>query len=100
MSLIKAEIGRLDDEINSVLNYIEDTTYNAAQGYKVYKVLRDKQSERKALIKEVTCLESMLAHVDTQKMVQAFQDSIKMSDEKIKEANKITFVKELMEEAV
>ena len=31
---------------------------------------------------------------------QAFQDSIKMSDEKIKEANKITFVKELMEEAV
>lgn len=90
----------MDDEINSVLNYIEDTTYNAAQGYKVYKVLRDKQNERKTLIKEVTCLEAMLVYVDTEKMVQAFQDSIKMSDERIKEANRITFVKELMEEAV
>ena len=25
---------RLDDEINSVLNYIEETSYNAAQGYR------------------------------------------------------------------
>lgn len=100
VSLIKTEIARLDEEINSIMNYIEETNYNAAQGYKVYKVLRDKQVERKALIKEVICLESVIEHVDTEKMVQAFQDSIKLADEKIKKANKITFVKELMEEAV
>lgn len=100
VSLIKNEIGRLDDEINSILNYIEETNYNAAQGYKVYKVLRDKQVERKALVKEVACLESILTHVDTEQLVKAFQDSIKLSDEKIREANKITFVKELMEEAI
>ena len=34
-TLIKTEITRLDDEISSIMNYIEDTTYNAAQGYKV-----------------------------------------------------------------
>lgn len=100
VSLIKNEIGRLDEEINSILNYIEETTYNAAQGYKVYKVLRDKQVERKALMKEVACLESILTNVDTEQLVKAFQDSIKLSDEKIKAANKITFVKELMEEAM
>ena len=100
VSLIKMDINRLDNEINSILNYIEDTTFNAAQGYKVYKVLRDKQIERKALIKEVTCMESMIAYIDTEELVQGFQDSIKMSDEKIKEANRITFVKELMEGAV
>lgn len=100
VSLIKNEIGRLDEEINSILNYIEETTYNAAQGYKVYKVLRDKQVERKALVKEVACMESILTHVDTEQLVKAFQDSIKLSDEKIKAANKITFVKELMEEAM
>ena len=98
VSLIKNEISRLDDEINSVLNYIEETSYNAAQGYKVYKVLRDKQVERNALVKEVACLESLIAHVNTEQLVKAFQESIKMSDEKIREANKITFVKELMEE--
>ena len=54
--------------------------------------------ERKTLVKEVACMESMIAHVDTEKMVEAFQESIKLSDERIKEADKITFVKELMEE--
>lgn len=98
-SLVKTEISRLDDEINSVLNYIEETNYNAAQGYKVYKVLRDKQNERKTLVKEVACLESIIIHFDTEKMVQAFQDSIKEADKKIREVNKITFVNELMEGA-
>lgn len=62
--------------------------------------MRDKQSERKTLIKEVTCLEAIIHHVDAEKMVQAFQDSIKLANEQIKETNRITFVKELMEEAV
>lgn len=100
VSLIKTEIVRLNDEINSILNYIEETNYNAAQGYKVYKVLRDKQIERKYLIKEEICLESILEQIDTTKMVQSFQNSMKFADDKIKNVNKITFVKELMEEAV
>ena len=100
ISFIKAEITRLDDEINSIMNYIEGTHYNAAQGYKVYKVLRDKQMERKTLSKEAICLEAMAQYVDTEKMVQAFQDSMKFSNDKINVANKITFVKELMDEAV
>ncbi len=98
VSLIKNEINRLDEEIDSILNYIEETTYNAAKGYKVYKVLRDKQGERKVLVKEVACLESILAHVNTEQLVKAFENSIKLADEKIREANRITFVKELMEE--
>ena len=40
------------------------------------------------------------SNVETEKLVQAFQESIKLADEKIKIANRITFVKELMEEAV
>lgn len=51
-------------------------------------------------MKEVACLESIIAHVDTEQLVKVFQDSIKMSDEKIRAANKITFVKVLMEEAI
>ena len=100
VSLIKADISRLNEEINSILNYIEETNYNAAQGYKVYKVLRDKQLERKMLIKEVACLESLLSSVDTQKLVQGFQESMKVADEKIKVASRIIFVQELMGEAI
>lgn len=97
VSLIKTEIARLDDEINSIMNYIEQTSFNAAQGYKVYKVLRDKQEERKTLLKEVICMEAIMSYMDTEKLVQAFQDSIVLADEKIKDASKITFVKELMD---
>lgn len=90
----------LDDEINSIMNYIEETNYSVAQGYKVSKVFRDKQAERKNLVKEVICLESILEYTEVDKLVQAFQDSIKLSDEKIKNGNKITFVKELKDDAV
>lgn len=91
---------RLNDEINSILNYIEGTAYNAAQGYKVYKVLREKQTERKQLLQEIICMEALLQQMDTEKIALAFQESIKVADEKIKGANKITFVPELMDGAV
>lgn len=52
------------------------------------------------LMKEVICLEEILEHVDTEKMVEAFQEGMKLSNERIKNANKITFVKELMDEVV
>ncbi len=41
-----------------------------------------------------------MGNMDTQKLVQGFQESMKIADEKIKVANKITFVEELMGEAV
>ena len=59
-----------------------------------------KKIERKLLIKEAVCLETLMGNMDTQKLVQGFQESMKIADEKIKVANKITFVEELMGEAV
>lgn len=91
---------KLDEEINSILNYIEGTAYNAAQGYKVYKVLREKQTERKQLLQEIICMEALSQQIDTEKIAMAYQESIKVADEKIKGANRITFVPELMNVAV
>lgn len=100
VTLSQTELGRLNDEIFSILNYIEGTSYNAAQGYKVYKVLREKQMERKMLQKELICMQSMIETIDSEKMVSALQESMKIADEKVKSINKISFVKELMEEVV
>ena len=49
------------------------------------------------LIKETICLEAILENSESEKLVHTFQESIKLADEKIKNANKITYVKELME---
>lgn len=40
----------------------------------------------------MACIESLIANVDTEQLIEASQKSIKMSDEKIREANMITFI--------
>ena len=47
---MKNDIAQLEEEIESILNFIEDTTYNAVQGYRMYKLLRDKRAERKRIL--------------------------------------------------
>ena len=38
LTAMKSDVSQLEEEIESVLNFIEGTTYNAAQGYRVYKL--------------------------------------------------------------
>ena len=43
-------------------------------------------------------MESLVEYIDTKQVASAYHEGIKRADEKIKIANKITFVKELMDE--
>lgn len=92
---MKQDITQLEEEIESVLNFIEGTTYNTVQGYRMYKILRDKRTERKHILEEVICMEALLEQVDYKKMASAFQSSLDYANRRISEANKISPVKEL-----
>ena len=89
---------QLEEEIESILNFIEDTTYNAAQGYHMYKLLRDKRTERKQILKEVICMEALQEQVDCKKMAGSFQSSLDNASRRIQDANRISIVKELQME--
>lgn len=95
---MKNDIAQLEEEIESILNFIEDTTYNAVQGYRMYKLLRDKRAERKRILKEVICLEALQEQINGKEMAGVFQSSLDNASRKIKEASKITVVKELQME--
>lgn len=98
LTAMKSDVSQLEEEIESILNFIEDTTYNAAQGYRVYKILRDKRAERKEILKEVICMEALLEQVNSEDMVEAFQTSLDHVRERINAVNKVTAIKELQSE--
>ena len=98
LTAMKSDVSQLGEEIESVLNFIEDTTYNAAQGYRVYKLLRDKRAERKKILKEVICMEALLEQLDSKEMMGAFQTSLDHAGDRINDVNKATVIKELQSE--
>lgn len=98
LAAMKNDVSQLEEEIESILNFIEDTTYNAAQGYRVYKLLRDKRAERKKMLKKVICMEALLEQINSKEMVGAFQTSLDHAGERINAVNKVTVIKELQSE--
>lgn len=98
LTAMKRDVSQLEEEIESVLNFIEGTTYNVAQGYRVYKLLRDKRAERKKILKEVICMEALLEQLDSKEMMGAFQTSLDHAGDRINDVNKATVIKELQSE--
>ena len=98
LTAMKSDVSQLEEEIESVLNFIEGTTYNVAQGYRVYKLLRDKRAERKKILKEVICMEALLEQLDSKEMMGAFQTSLDHAGDRINDVNKATVIKELQSE--
>ena len=98
LAAMKGDVSQLEEEIESILNFIEDATYNAAQGYRVYKLLKDKRTERKKILKEVICLEALLEQVNSKEITEAFQIGLNHASDRIKAVNKVTMIKELQSE--
>ena len=66
----------LENEIEDILDYIELKNCNASQGYKVYKMLRERRQQRKQVITELKQLEALTESFDCEQMRRAYQGSI------------------------
>lgn len=95
ISTMRSDIEKLEAEVESILNFIEDTSFNVAQGYKMYKVLREKRTQRKEILKEVICLEALEEQIDVPQIVSSLQSSLDNVDKKIDQINYIAPLKEL-----
>ena len=87
---LKLEIEAIDSEIEETLLQTEDANYNVAQGYKVFKELKDLRNERKEKQKELNCLQVIVEGMNCKVMQEMYESSVsKMEDicgEKEKEA--------------
>ena len=61
----------IDDAIEDIMNRIEDANYNVAQGYKVFKELKDLRTERKAKAQELEMLRTMTECFNLNSMAEA-----------------------------
>lgn len=65
------EIDTIDQSIEEVMEQIEDANYNVAQGYKVFRELKDLRNERKAKEQELAILKTMTECIDLKAMADA-----------------------------
>lgn len=95
---LELDIRRLDDEIEEILLLAEDTHCNAAQGYQVYKMLRERRKERKQKMTEKQMLEVIATNIDCKWMTDTCQYCEEQIIEIQEQAIGTTVVSELVEQ--
>ena len=61
---LQIDMEEIDEEIENILLETEDANCNVAQGYKVFKRLKELRLEKKAKSKELNCLYTLTDYVD------------------------------------
>lgn len=94
---LKCEKKELDREIEDILLLIEKTDFNAAQGYKIYKKLKERRIWRKEKIRELTSLEALLVLFNCAEMCEKYQDGLENMKKNMQEIEPSKTVTELMQ---
>lgn len=73
---LQTDINELEDEIEEILSEMESNNYNAAQGYKVFKHLKELRNARKEKQKELECLYILTERFDCGAMAGALEECV------------------------
>lgn len=88
ISNLQLDIREIDDEIEDILCEAEDANCNVAQGYKVFKRLKELRLERKAKSQELNCLYAMTDYIDCEALANTCEDNLKEVENIIGESEK------------
>lgn len=70
---LKASRRDIDNQIEDILYSIEETDLNEIQGYKVYKLLRERREQRSKIDEELGKLEILIDCLDCEQMRRTYQ---------------------------
>lgn len=100
--MVNLELTRnsLDEETDSILEYISSTNYNVTQGYKIYRMLRERRKQRSAIIDELEKLEFLTEKMDCEQMRQLYQEAIASMQKLSLETMRDNMMQQLLEEEV
>ena len=73
---LRIDIKEIDDEIEDILLETEDANCNVAQGYKVFKRLKDLRLEKKAKTRELNCLYALTDYIDCESLADTCDDNL------------------------
>lgn len=90
----------LDSEIEDILDYIETTNYNAAQGYRIYRMLRERRVQRRQVLTEIRQLQALTELFDCEQMKSVYQKSIAKMEQDESEKRRSNVIQQLLEQEV
>lgn len=90
----------LDAEIEDILDYIETTNCNAAQGYRIYRMLRERRMQRKSVLTEIRQLQALTELFDCEQMRSVYQRSIAKMEQDESEQRRSNVIQQLLEQEV
>lgn len=73
---IQIDIHEIEEEIEDVLLKTEDANCNVAQGYKVFKRLKELRLEKKAKVEELHCLYALTDYIDCNALADTCEDNL------------------------
>ncbi len=73
---LQITINEIDQEIENILQGTEDANCNVAQGYKVFKKLKDLRLERKAKSQELDCLYALTDYIDCEALAETCEGNL------------------------
>ena len=90
----------LDNEIEDILDYIESTNYNVAQGYKIYRMLRERRKQRKDVLVELSQLQALTEAFECEQMRKVYQNAISKMQQSECEKRRSIVIQQLLEQEV
>lgn len=73
---LQIDIKEIDAEIEDTLLQTEDANCNVAQGYKVFKRLKELRLEKKEKVKELNCLYALTDYIDCESLADTCEDNL------------------------
>lgn len=73
---LQKDMKEIDAEIEDILLETEDANCNVAQGYKIFKRLKELRLEKKAKNRELNCLYALTDYIDCQSLADVCEDNL------------------------
>lgn len=73
---LQEDLTALEEQIEQTLHEIEDANYNVAQGYKVFRHLKELRNTKKEKLKELDCLYILTEKVDCRMLADIFGECV------------------------
>ena len=73
---LQMDMKEIDAEIEDILLETEDANCNVAQGYKIFKRLKELRLEKKAKNQELSCLYALTDYIDCQSLADVCEDNL------------------------
>lgn len=97
---LQIQLDNTEEEIEDILDYIETTNYNVAQGYKIYRMLRERRQYRKELLQEINQLKALTEAFECEQMRRLYQSALSKMQQGESEKRRTAVVQQLLAQEV